>query len=91
MPKLFIRLLSPATATEEGFDVQSAWIITNEQDELRAEGETDFRGLSDLIDPDADWLNQPDNIVVSIPGDHVLALSTSGTLYHFQVGSSQVR
>jgi general secretion pathway protein L len=75
MPKLFIRLLSPATATEEGFDVQSAWIITNEQDELRAEGETDFRGLSDLIDPDADWLNQPGNVVVSIPGDHVLALS----------------
>jgi general secretion pathway protein L len=75
MPKLFIRLLSPAVATDEGYEVQSAWIITNEDDAVRAHGETDFRGLSDLVDPDANWLQQPENIVVAIPGDHVLGLS----------------
>lgn len=75
MPKLFIRLLSPATATDEGFAVQSAWIITNEDEAIRAHGETDFRGLSDLVDPNANWLQQPENVVVTIPAEHVLALS----------------
>jgi general secretion pathway protein L len=75
MPKLFIRLLSPALATEEGFDVRSAWIILDDDESVRAEGETDFRGLADLIDPEAAWLQQPGNIVVSIPSEHVLALS----------------
>jgi general secretion pathway protein L len=75
MPKLFIRLLSPALATEEGFSVRSAWMIQESDGRIRARGETDFRGLSDLIDPRSDWVRDPANIVVTIPSEHVLSLT----------------
>jgi len=75
MPKLFIRLLSPAVATDEGFDVRGAWMIIDEGDAVRAHGETDFRGLADLIDPNADWLQQPANVIVTIPSEEVLSLA----------------
>ncbi|HEX7036358.1 MAG TPA: type II secretion system protein GspL [Pseudomonadales bacterium] len=75
MPRLFIRLLSPAAATEEGYSVTSAWMIQEDDGRTRARGETDFRGLSDLIDPHTDWVQNPNNIVVTIPAEHVLSLS----------------
>ncbi len=75
MPKLFIRLLSPAAATEEGYRVSSAWMIQEDDGRTRARGETDFRGLSELIDPGTDWIQNPANIIVTVPGEHVLTLS----------------
>jgi len=75
MPKLFIRLLSPAVATDEGYSVASAWMIQEDDGRTRARGETDFRGLSDLIDPDSDWIRTPGNIVVTVPAENVLSLS----------------
>jgi general secretion pathway protein L len=75
MPKLYIRLLSPAVATDEGFTVQSAWMIQNNDGSIRARGETDFRGLSELIDPGTDWIQDPGNIVVTIPSETVLSLT----------------
>lgn len=75
MPKLFIRLLSPAVAGEDGHQVESAWMIQEDDGRVRAHGETDFRGLSELIDPGADWLQTPNNIIVTIPSEHVLSLS----------------
>jgi general secretion pathway protein L len=75
MPKLFIRLLSPAVATDEGFRVQSAWMIQESDGRIRARGETDFRGLSELIDPGTDWVRDPANIVVTIPSENVLSLT----------------
>jgi len=75
MPKLFIRLLTPAQATEEGYRVTSAWMIQEDDGRIRASGETDFRGLSELIDPGTDWLQQPGNVVVTVPGEQVLSLS----------------
>jgi general secretion pathway protein L len=75
MPKLFIRLLSPAVASDEGFRVQSAWMIQETDGRIRARGETDFRGLSDLIDPGAEWVRDPANIVVTIPSESVLSLT----------------
>ena len=59
MPKLFIRLLGPAQAGDDGFRVSSAWMIQEDDGRIRAHGETDFRGLSELIDPGTDWLQQP--------------------------------
>lgn len=75
MPRLLIRLLSPAVATEDGYDVASAWMIQEDDGRTRARGETDFRGLSDLIDPNTDWVQNPGNIVVTVPAEHVLSLS----------------
>lgn len=75
MPKLFIRLLSPAVATDEGYRVSSAWMIQEDDGRTRARGETDFRGLSELIDPGSDWLQNPGNVVVTVPAEHVLSLS----------------
>ena len=75
MPKLFIRLLSPATATDEGFSVHSAWMIRETDGRIRARGETDFRGLSELIDPGTDWVRDPSNIIVTVPSEYVLSLT----------------
>ncbi|MEQ8484101.1 MAG: type II secretion system protein GspL [Pseudomonadales bacterium] len=75
MPKLFISLLSPAVATDEGYDVRSAWMIQEDDGRIRARGETDFRGLAELIDPGTDWVGVPGNIVVTVPSEHVLSLS----------------
>lgn len=75
MPKLFISLLSPAVATDDGFLLSCAWMIQEDDGRVRARGETDFRGLSELIDPDTDWLQHVGNVVVTVPGEHVLSLT----------------
>ncbi len=75
MPKLFIRMLSPAVATDEGYSVRCAWMIQEDDGRTRARGETDFRGLSELIDPGTDWVADPGNVVVTVPSEHVLSLS----------------
>lgn len=77
MPKLFIRLLGPAIRHDEGFLIEAAWLIQEDNGQIRAKGETDFRGLSELVDPTTDWIRQPNNIVVTVPSEHVLSLSCS--------------
>lgn len=75
MPKLFISLSAPAVVTEDGYDVRCAWMIQEDDGRIRARGETDFRGLAELIDPGTDWVNVPGNIVVTVPSEHVLSLT----------------
>ena len=75
MPTLFLRLLSPARRDDEGFHLDGEWLIVEDDGSERATGVTDFRGLSDLIDPAADWLQNPNNIVTIVPGEHVLGVS----------------
>lgn len=75
MPKLFIRALSPASRDDEGYHLEADWLIAEDDGAVRAEGQTDLRGLADLVDPQTDWLQDPDNLVVIVPGDHVLGVS----------------
>ncbi|MCZ6642076.1 MAG: type II secretion system protein GspL [Gammaproteobacteria bacterium] len=75
MPTLFIRLLSPASKDDEGLHLNSTWLILEDDGSERATGEADLRGLSELIDPSTSWLQQPNNIVVLVPGEHVLGVS----------------
>lgn len=75
MPTLFIRLKSPASRHEDGYRLQCEWLIEESDGSVRASGTTDYQGLSDLIDPSADWLQNPDNLVVIVPTEHVLAVS----------------
>lgn len=75
MPKLFIRLLSPAVVTDDGYRLSSEWMIQEDDGRTRGHGRTDFRGLSELIDPGADWLQTPGNVIVTVPSEYVLSLS----------------
>jgi general secretion pathway protein L len=75
MPKLFIRALSPATRDDEGYHLEAEWLITEDDGSVRAEGQTDLRGLAELVDPETDWLQEADNLVIIVPGDHVLGVS----------------
>ena len=75
MPTLFIRVLSPASRDEEDLHLSSTWLILEDDGSERAAGEADLRGLSELIDPSAVWLQKPNNIVVIVPGEHVLGVS----------------
>ena len=75
MPTLFIRVLSPATRDDEGFHLGSEWLIAEDDGAVRAKGVTDLRGLGELIDPQVDWLQNPNNVVVILPGEHVLGVT----------------
>ena len=52
------------------------WLILENDGSVRASGVTDYRGLSELIDPAADWLQNPNNLMVVVPAENVLALDT---------------
>ena len=53
MPTLFIRLQSPIFRDEDGTDLSCDWLILENDGSVRADGVTDYRGLSELIDPAA--------------------------------------
>lgn len=74
MPRLYIRVLSEAVELpdDERYELAVQWLIKEQDGEVRAGGVTDYRGISDLIDPDVDWLGNPDNIVVFVPSQFVL-------------------
>lgn len=76
MPTLFIRLQSPVYRDEDGTELSCDWLILENDGKVRANGVTDYRGLSELIDPSADWLQNPNNLVIVVPAEHVLALTT---------------
>ena len=76
MPTLFIRLQSLVYHDEDGKDLSCDWMILENDGDIRASGVTDYRGLSELIDPSADWLQNPNNLVVMVPAEHVLAMTT---------------
>lgn len=55
-----------------GLDLSAQWLISAGDGTVRAEGNTDLRGLSEIIDPDTDWLKNPANIVLLVPASLVL-------------------
>lgn len=90
MPRLFLRVLSEATPHTSGvstadvtdaeiaiedYDVGVEWLIAEDDGSVRGAGVTDYRGLSDIADPNLTWLADPDNTVVFLPSQFVLTLS----------------
>lgn len=75
MPKLFLRMLTPAVATDEGYRISSEWMIQEDDGRVRGHGVTDFRGLSELIAPGTDWLQAPGNVIATLPAEHVLSMA----------------
>ena len=76
MPTLFVRLQSPVYRDEDGTELSCDWLILENDGSVRANGVTDYRGLSELIDPAVDWVQNPANLVVVVPAEHVLALNS---------------
>jgi len=76
MPQLFLRVLSEAVelSDEDGYRLQVQWLIKENDGAVRAAGETDYRGLAELVDPEVDWLRDPDQVVVYVPSRFVLMI-----------------
>ncbi|MEM7079815.1 MAG: type II secretion system protein GspL [Pseudomonadota bacterium] len=77
MPRLYIRLERPVRKLpdDEGFDIAVEWLIKENDGRVRGHGQTDYRGLEDLADPNVDWLADPNNTVVFLPSEFVLTLN----------------
>ena len=77
MPRLFLRVLSEATPLPEGegYDLGVEWLIKENDGSVRGTGVTDYRGLSDIADPNVDWLTNPENTVVYLPSQFVLMVT----------------
>ncbi|MGI9325490.1 MAG: type II secretion system protein GspL [Pseudomonadales bacterium] len=75
MPTLFIRVLSPAVPTADGYEIGGEWLIVEDDGAPRASGVTDYRGFNELLDGSAGWLQDSANIVLIVPSEFVLGVS----------------
>ena len=57
------------------YELAAQWLISEQGGGVRAEGEADLRGLSELIDPDTDWVQNPANVVLVVPASLVLNIN----------------
>ena len=57
------------------YSLTAAWLISEASGEVRAEGVADLRGLSELVDPDSDWIQNPANVVLLVPAGLVLNIN----------------
>lgn len=79
MPRLFIRLISPVDHDEGEPRLGAEWLLLEDDGSHRGHGVTDYRGLTELTDLDADWLSNPENVVVFLPTEYVLNVRVSVT------------
>lgn len=77
MPTLFIRALSQAEPSADGYTFAGEWLILEDDGTEKSSGVADYRGLQDLLDPGFDWAQNPDNVVVVVPSEFVLGVSCS--------------
>ena len=75
MPTLFIRVLSAAKPQSEGYQIGGEWLILENDGAERGRGVTDYRGFAELVDPSAQWLSNPSNVVLIVPSEHVLGVN----------------
>lgn len=75
MPTLFIRVLSVAQPQSEGYQIGGEWLILENDGAERGRGVTDYRGFAELVDPSAQWLSNPSNVVLIVPSEHVLGVN----------------
>ncbi len=76
-PVVSLDALDPSgeSALSSGYELAAQWLISESNGEVRAEGDTDLRGLSELIDPGTDWVKNPANIVLLVPAGMVLNIN----------------
>ena len=59
----------------QSYELTAQWLICEPDGTKRAEGESNLRGLSELIDPSTDWVQNPANVVLLVPASLVLNIS----------------
>ncbi len=67
--------LSAALTDVPTYELSANWLISEPDGSVQAEGSADLRGLSELIDPDADWIQNPANVVLLLPASLVLNIN----------------
>lgn len=77
MPKLYLRLLTNATPVEDedSYNITVEWLLRDNDGTVRGHGETDYRGLADVADPNVEWLGDPQNTIVFVPSQFVLRIA----------------
>ena len=70
-----IPALDASETTEFDPELSADWLISESNGDVRAEGTTDLRGLSEIVDPDTDWLKNPVNVVLLVPSALVLNIN----------------
>ena len=64
-----------AEPTDDGYRIGGEWLILESNGDIRSSGVTDYRGFTELIDTSVPWLQDPNNIVLIVPSEHVLGVS----------------
>ena len=71
MLRLFVRFTSPVDGAE---DALLDWLVRDDADGVRAQGQTDRAGLATLVADDAPWATDPARVVAFVPTAEVVAL-----------------
>lgn len=71
MLRLFVRFTSPVDGAE---DAPLDWLVRDDADGVRAQGQTGRAGLATLVADDAPWATDPARVVAFVPTAEVVAL-----------------
>lgn len=74
MARLFLRYTTTRFA-EGGPDPEVAWLVCGDDQTTVAEGHASLAALAEVIETQAPWAEDPDNVIVFVPSDDVLAVS----------------
>ncbi len=75
MIRLFVRIKTPVIPTEDGFETTVDYLVRDTQGAVSAAGQTDARGLAEVVENLAPWADDPANVVVLVPVGDVLSTS----------------
>lgn len=75
MTRLFVRIKTPVSRTEEGADSNVDYLVRDEDGTTEAAGQTDAAGLSRVVETVAPWAEDPAKVVALVPVSDVLSAS----------------
>ena len=75
MPGLFLRYTAMADPAMDGPDPDVDWLVRGDGGTTVAEGHTPIAALAEVIEAHAPWADDPDNVIVFVPTDDVLAVT----------------
>ncbi len=75
MPGLFLRYMSTANPAMDDPDSTVDWLVRDDDGTTVAQGHTPIGALAEAIGAHAAWADDPDNVIVFVPTDDVLAVT----------------
>lgn len=75
MSRLFVRFASAVRRVEEDLDADIHWLILADDRTSVAEGHARLAALSEVVEAQAPWADDPENVVVLVPTTDVLAIT----------------